>query len=842
MTRRAGRSVVAVLVLLAFSPTLVFGQAVKAGVVTTLEGQVTATRVAMPAPVSLRFKDDVFLQDRISTAENSFARLLLGGKAVVTVRERSLFSVTEIPGQSIVDLQSGKLAVGVARERMRPGEVLELRTPGAIVAVRGTVLIAEVEILPDGSRREVVYLLRGTAEAQARPAAGVAPRAPVALAPFQSVTIVGGVLTIATFTASDLPRITGGLKPRGMQLAASSSEAKKASQKATQDALATLLLVGDIKPFTPPRLQPETTVTVAPLETISCLAGAGCNNVANLAGNTAVSRNGGDTGVDGGDGGGGGTGTLIATVTSGRISGPGTVDLQPGGVPIAPPLGDPVFRIVDATVTQAAGDLIDIAALPATPNPSGPPVTQIPGRLLEIENSTVAAGSSLFRITTLFSSAGASSLIDVDPSNVSTPGDFVRVERGGTLFVSGAFLTAGASTLTAGGNLLQVTGGGSTVVVGDALFSFQGSQVTAGTDLVAVLSQAFLASGSSNPLVQVSGGSVTAGGSLLRVSGTGALEQETTSFAGTSGGLLAATSSSISTSGAVLRIDNGGQVAGSGPAPLLQLGATALTAPALVQVGNGSGGTPSVLALEGPLLVASNSPLSIPGSVVGVFENGILLVQPARSEEGPVSTGPLVALAGATHSVATNAGEAVVNLRGRQGNQGGEGCEGDCSLDVGTDVPLLHLGGGPLLEITNAAVGTQQAVKLVDASVDVNLVSSVAAALISLQGAGSALTTATDAVSLVRSRLDTLGPIALVNGSVFTVTSGAFLALDGSFLRVRSDLVQIANGGLVNVVNGPLVSLTNGSAAHVAGALAAFIAGNNNRLQISNNLCSGGNV
>src|SRR5262249_15943749 len=117
------RVATSVLVLCTFFPTVVFGQAPRAGVVTTLEGNVTRTRGTVPQPIPLKFRDDVFLQDRITTGDRSIARLLLGGKAVVTVRERSVLTITEIPGRSTVNLQSGKVALAVAREKMRSGDL-----------------------------------------------------------------------------------------------------------------------------------------------------------------------------------------------------------------------------------------------------------------------------------------------------------------------------------------------------------------------------------------------------------------------------------------------------------------------------------------------------------------------------------------------------------------------------------------------------------------------------------------------------------------------------------------------------------------------------------------------
>jgi len=120
-----------------------FAQA-KAGVVTTLQGSATAARASLPQPVALKFKDDVFLRDRIVTGDRSIVRMLLGGKALVTVRERSALTITEIPGTSRIDLDNGKIALAVAKERMRPGESVEVRTPNAVAAVRGTTFIAEV--------------------------------------------------------------------------------------------------------------------------------------------------------------------------------------------------------------------------------------------------------------------------------------------------------------------------------------------------------------------------------------------------------------------------------------------------------------------------------------------------------------------------------------------------------------------------------------------------------------------------------------------------------------------------------------------------------------------------
>ncbi|MDO8478574.1 MAG: FecR family protein [Candidatus Rokubacteria bacterium] len=114
------------------------------GIVTTLQGQATVSRLATPASLPLKFKDSIFERDKINTAEKSIVKVLMGGKAVVTVRELSVLTITEDVGRTTVNLESGKIAVAVARQLMKPGDRLEVRTPNAVAAVRGTIFVVEV--------------------------------------------------------------------------------------------------------------------------------------------------------------------------------------------------------------------------------------------------------------------------------------------------------------------------------------------------------------------------------------------------------------------------------------------------------------------------------------------------------------------------------------------------------------------------------------------------------------------------------------------------------------------------------------------------------------------------
>ena len=144
MRRGILRKALALLLLHTLWPTLALAQSPKAGVVTTLHGVATVARLAAPPEIPLRFKDDVLFRDRITTREDSVVRVLLGGKALVTVRELSVLTISEEPDKATVELQAGKIALAVARQRLRPGEQIEIRTPNAIAGVRGTVVIVEV--------------------------------------------------------------------------------------------------------------------------------------------------------------------------------------------------------------------------------------------------------------------------------------------------------------------------------------------------------------------------------------------------------------------------------------------------------------------------------------------------------------------------------------------------------------------------------------------------------------------------------------------------------------------------------------------------------------------------
>ena len=204
------------------------------GIVTTLEGQAVVTRAALSQqPLPLKFRDSVFFKDRISTEEHSIVRVLLKDKAAVTVRELSTLTITDAEERgraSVLDMLNGKVSLAVARLRMAPEKSIEIRTPNAVVSVRGTFLVVEVIPAPSaqlstGQAAVIthIYLLEGSVEVFTRRA----PRTPIPVGAFQSVTIIGDVAgPVHPIPASAVAGILRDLTPK-LQHTETPDEAKQ---------------------------------------------------------------------------------------------------------------------------------------------------------------------------------------------------------------------------------------------------------------------------------------------------------------------------------------------------------------------------------------------------------------------------------------------------------------------------------------------------------------------------------------------------------------------------------------------------------------------------------------
>ena len=162
----------------------------RVGVVTSIEGTATVARLTQPDAQLLQFKDAVFLRDRITTGERSFVRVLLGGKATVTARERSVLTITEVPGVATVQLGEGRISVAGSKALMKSGEVIEIKTPNAVTAIRGTVVVAEVEPAGNGYR-STITILRGLVDVTRLDATAGLVGPAVKVGALQRVSVVG---------------------------------------------------------------------------------------------------------------------------------------------------------------------------------------------------------------------------------------------------------------------------------------------------------------------------------------------------------------------------------------------------------------------------------------------------------------------------------------------------------------------------------------------------------------------------------------------------------------------------------------------------------------------------
>ena len=199
----------------------------RVGVVTNIEGVATVARVALPEPRPLQFKDDLFLRDRITTGERSFVRVLLGGKATVTARERSVLTITEVPGVATINLGAGRIAVAVAKGLMKRGEVIEIKTPNAVTAIRGTVVIAEMQPAVSG-HRSTITILRGLVDVTRLDRAGALSGPAVKVGALERVTVIG---------AEPVPAVEKITREAASRLAADFSLVPKSAPAASTEAL-----------------------------------------------------------------------------------------------------------------------------------------------------------------------------------------------------------------------------------------------------------------------------------------------------------------------------------------------------------------------------------------------------------------------------------------------------------------------------------------------------------------------------------------------------------------------------------------------------------------------------
>jgi hypothetical protein len=774
-----------VLLLIALWPAVGFAQSpTPTGVITGLQGRASVTRPVVTQPIPLKFRDDLFLRDQVETEEHSLVRALFGGKALVTIRELSTFTITEEPNRSAVDLKSGKLAVGVAKSLLKPGEAIEVRTPNAISAVRGSLLIVSVTTV--GGAVQSTFTALDVDPARPITVSPRAGGASVVLGANQAVgvrgtganTIVGPVQNISPDTARKEAETAQG--PRGDDENLASPMAADISRANFQQAiaLATVLAGGG-----DPQLlqQPGSTLTAASQTAVTSLPPQ--PSTANLGVNARANDK----------------------AISNSTPSPG---VTPGLGSPTPGLGSP---------TPGPGS--------PTPGPGSP----TPGSL--IVNGGFETGSF-----SGWSLTGQGSVVTGLGSIAPPEGKFMGLLHtvGGAIdpterFTDSSKITQSFAVTTGALYVIKATYNflSNEFPTQESIFNdaFEGRiKDPAGQSTLLALESRNTSFSPST----VSPETATAGGfTIEKGNGVTGFKNLTKSWVPTTSGQATLSFEvgdvfDMSVQSAVL-VDG---VSVLQDPPLYFVGPgdvlTSTLRGAFVELTNQRQSLDSLLVvccqgkamLAGPLLRATNSDLTVPFSLLSVLQGGSLIT---------FSTDPLAFFQGGTYTFGST-GLAMFDLSGVK-----TALDAETGLIVGTDQPLQHRGS--LLEADGASV---QATKVVQ--IDTALLEATAP-LLSLRG-GSTLTTARDAVDLsYRAQVSSIGPLVKLDASTLTVHGGSLVNVNASKLTVGGDLVTLLNGATLTVSNGPLITVGANSFVTINGALINFTGTGGSKVNMLNNLC-----
>lgn len=722
------------------------------GVVTTLDGRASVARPALNAPLALKFKDDVFGRDRISTEERSLVRVLLGGKAILTVRELSQITINEEPGRAVVTLPSGKVVLAVAKQRMRPGESIEIRTPNAVAAVRGSILAVAYDAAQNLTTAichsgDCTYQYAGGATNPLLPGQGAKNGQVAAVTQAERNAAVNVEPGTHAFNGPD----------EGFQTSLFQGQAVQAIQVAEFASTGTVSNLPGM-----PNLNPPTSGLVNGLTNHPELNGnSGGNSGTTGTGGGTSPGTGGDT-SPGGGGSGGGTpvgafangGFETGSFSSWTLSGAGSVLSSLG--PVTPPQGS--FMGMIFTGGSAVGGTT--SSLSQSFNVTG-------GKLYIVQASISFYSDEHPSQSAVFNDTWQ--IATRSPGQTGTT--LLKQETRADVFPAGN-TTINTSTAPASGGGFITNGPGPYGVTGFRDLSLHWTPT---------------ATGAGDLIFTVFDVGDTSVDSAILIDNVAVLEDPPLYFL-RAGDTMTRTTSE----------------------PLLSLTGTPASFDTLLAVGGGGRAS-----LAGPLLRAIDSNLTVPFSLLSVFQGGTLTTS---------STEPLALLQGGTHTFGS-VGVPMFDLSGV-----GTAPDAETGLTVGTDRPLQH--AGSLLETSNAVVTAHQAVR-----VDTALLEATAP-LLALRN-GSQLTTARDTVQLsYQAKVTSLGSVMRLDRSALTVAGGAALNLGGgSLLRVTGDLFSLTNGSSLQVLNGPLVSLSGGSLLSVNGALIGFGGTGGNLVSVANGLC-----
>ncbi|HEY7541116.1 MAG TPA: FecR family protein [Methylomirabilota bacterium] len=790
MTAARRFGVALTLLAAAWWPASATAQVTKAGVVTTLEGNVTAARASTAQPVALKFKDDVFVNDRVVTGDRSLARLLLGGKAVVTVRERSALTITEIPGRSTIDLDSGKVAVAVAKDKMRPGEQVEVKTPNAVAAVRGTVFVAEVirasasASNAQGGTTANFYVLTGQV-------AVTSGSQVITVGPNNFATVTGGIVNTGVMSPAMRANAIGGLASSGLpKVSGADDDAKQTVMNTTIATFtaATLPIV------TPPVTPPPPTIQQPKIQDV-LLPGGGQDPVSP-------------------------TPTMPSSTPPPGPSGP----MKAGGMLL---FGDPDIA---PSVPSRAALAADLRAV-------------VPNALItNLNGSTLPADLSAY-----------GSIWYVGAFNAISPADQAKLAQfmasGGGVYLTGERPCCQILNNSVQSLLRTVVAGGQDIVVGSnrdfsGTATFNPGALGGITSTPNVLT--IWAPAAPGEITGISGANV------LATSGDGIVAGvwNEGNLTGNAGRIVLMMDVDWLSNGSSLAICNAQcrqNIIGNFAAFLEDsVSPLALNGPLFRSVGEqfasqstffDAPGVTVVNASVDPLVWLSGSTLAIQGGLTRLSDGtvltaGSLLRLDSGAQISQTGTNPLVSVSGGTLVAGAIDPGHLFDLVGRAGVTQ---VDPDTGLVIGADQPILAAPQTPLFDADNGAIvaATGSAYRIDTALLEAT------APLLNLKN-GSSLTTADHAVNLVGSAKvsipnDAVSMVTLTASTLAVANGHLVNVAGGSVINVAGNLVSLANSSTLSILNGLLLNVSGNSSATIGRSLVSF-SGSGNVLNISNSI------
>ncbi len=150
------------LIILALTATLAAAQAPSpAGTVASLQGRADAQAGGQATWRPLTTGKDVFVGDRLGTADASRLKVLMRDDSVLTLGPKSELVVDQLDvrdggGTSRLGAVVGAVRAVVTDRYGTPGSSFEMKTPTAVAGVRGTGFVVLVD--DDGKRTRVIGL------------------------------------------------------------------------------------------------------------------------------------------------------------------------------------------------------------------------------------------------------------------------------------------------------------------------------------------------------------------------------------------------------------------------------------------------------------------------------------------------------------------------------------------------------------------------------------------------------------------------------------------------------------------------------------------------------------